>query len=62
MRDFGGYGDLRAFLHGLSEAEVQGYREAARDFLRSSAYDPFRREAFTRLFLDLVAEDAPRAG
>ena len=57
MRQFKGFEDLRAFLHALSPKEIDGYREAARAFIGSPAFDPFRMSALTALFRRLVRED-----
>lgn len=57
MRRFTDFGELRRFLHALSPTEVERYREAARDYLASSAYDPFRKQTFVDLFRRLVRED-----
>jgi len=56
-RLFGGYAELREALRGMSEREREGYRTAARDFLASSRFDPFRREAFLSIFRRIVAEE-----
>ena len=57
MREFSDYAALRRFLRSLSPADVDRYREAARDFLGSAAYRPFTCGAFTSLVEDCVAED-----
>lgn len=56
MRRFGSYDDLRAFLLGLSPAQIEGYREAARDFLGSERYRPFSKHAFAEQVGALVEE------
>ena len=56
-RPFESYAALRDFLHGLSEPERERYREAARDFIASSRFDPFRKEAFLNLFRRIVNEE-----
>ena len=58
MRDFAGYEELRNHLKSLSAAARERYREAARDFLQSPAFDPFRKSTFVNLFRRVVAEDA----
>lgn len=58
MRRFEGFDDLRAFLHAVTPAQWQGYREAARHFLASPAYDRFRPEGFIEHFRRFVREDA----
>ncbi len=56
-RRFASYPELRDFLHQLSPAEVQGYRDAGRRFLSSEAFYPFSKQAFTDLCAGLIAED-----
>ena len=56
-RRFESYADLREHLRGLSEPEREGYREAARDFIASPRFDPFRKEAFLNLFRRIVTEE-----
>jgi hypothetical protein len=58
MRDFAGYEELRNHLKSLSAAARERYREAARDFLQSPAFDPFCKSTFVNLFRRVVAEDA----
>lgn len=57
MRQFSDYEELGGHLRSLSDAQVEGYRQAAREYLSSSAYHPFRKEEFTRLIAGIVAED-----
>ena len=57
MRRFQDFAELRRFLHALSPAEIERYRTAARDFLGSTAYDPFRKRTFVDLFRSFVRED-----
>ena len=57
MRQFTGFEQLRAFLHGLSPQDIERYREAARAYIESSAFDPFRMSRLTELFRRLVRED-----
>jgi hypothetical protein len=57
VRRFADYGELRSFLHGLTPAEIDGYREAARAFLNSEQFVPFRKETFARRFVAAVEED-----
>lgn len=58
MRQFRGYPELAAFLQSLSSAALQGYRDAARAFLRSEQFRPFATETYVERFVGLVAEDA----
>lgn len=57
MRQFEGYEDLRAFLHSLADDEIEAYRVAARDFLRSERFRPFSKQTFAELIGRLVEED-----
>ena len=58
MRRFADYDELRTFLHGLSPAEVDAYRQAGRAYLRSERFDPFRGETFADTVVGIVCEDA----
>ena len=57
MRRFSDFDALREHLLELSEADVHEYREAARDYLSSPAYQVFRKEEFTRLIAGIVRAD-----
>lgn len=57
MRQFEGYHDLRRFLHDLTPAQVACYRDAARAFLESPAYDIFRPQGFLEHFRRFVRDD-----
>lgn len=57
MRQFAGFEELRAFLLSIRPVEVERYRNAARDFLESSKFDPFRKRSFVEQFRRFVAED-----
>jgi hypothetical protein len=57
MRRFPDFDALREHLLELSDADIHQYREAARDYLSSPAYQVFRKEEFTRLIAGLVSED-----
>ena len=58
MRRFGSYEDLRSHLLSLSPDLIQGYRNAARDFVSSSAFHRFSKEAFADIFERIVQEDS----
>jgi alpha(1,3/1,4) fucosyltransferase len=58
MRQFKDFAQLRAFLHALPQPRVQQYREAARSYLASDRFKPFRRETFAELIAGIVAADA----
>jgi hypothetical protein len=61
-RKFSSYGDLGDFLRSLSPADVQTYKDNAREYLRSPRYSPFTKDAFADLFVRAVEEDvSPRA-
>jgi hypothetical protein len=57
MRRFHDYVELNDHLHSLSVAEIQRYRESARDFLRAPRFQPFTKQAFAELFAQLIQED-----
>jgi len=57
MRRFLGFEELRAYLLQLQPGEIQGYREAARDYLRSESFAPFSKEAFAELLAGIVSRD-----
>jgi hypothetical protein len=57
MRQFRDYAELHRFLKALDRAAVQGYRDAGRAFLESSAFDPWSKERFAGIFATLLAED-----
>lgn len=57
MRRFDDFEELRAHLHALGPDQIRAYREAARDFVASDRFDPFRKRAFLDLFRDVVRED-----
>lgn len=58
MRRFAGYRELRDFLRSLGRGEIRAYRDNARDFLRSPAFQPFSKAAFASTFARIVEEDA----
>jgi hypothetical protein len=57
MRDFDGYEDLREFLYSLTGNQIEAYRVAARDFLRSEQFRPFSKQTFAELIGRIVEED-----
>lgn len=57
MRQFSGYAELRTFLRGLTPNQIQGYREAAREYLQSPQARPFTKDAFVDIFRRIVKED-----
>ena len=54
VREFAGYRELGQYLDALSPAELQAYRDAARDFFASPAFQPFSAENFADRFVDDV--------
>ena len=58
MRQFSGFDELRRFLHAQSPAAITRYREAARAFIESPAYDHFRPGAFADTVWRIIREDA----
>lgn len=57
MRQFEGFPDLRRFLHALTPVQVAGYRHAARAFIESPAFEPFRPSGFLQHFRRFVRDD-----
>ena len=57
MRKFKDFAELRAFLHALSSADEQRYRKAARDYLASDRFKPFRLQTFVDLLAGIVTAD-----
>lgn len=57
MRRFDGYDALREYLLALSDDEIESYRCAARDFLRSERFRPFSKQTFAELIGRLIEED-----
>jgi hypothetical protein len=62
MRRFSDFAELRDHLHGLSRADVDGYREAARAFLASEAFERFSIKAYVDLFRRMVESDTGWTG
>lgn len=56
-RRFESYDDLREFLRSRSPEQIEGYRVAARDFLRSDRFTPFSKRTFAERIGRLVEED-----
>jgi hypothetical protein len=56
-REFRDHAQLRSFLHALTPAQVQGYREAARAYLASPQYAPFRLETWVDLHARIIHAD-----
>ena len=54
---FATYDELRRFLKAMGPAEMERYRENARDYLSSAMFQPFRKEAFVDIFVRAVEED-----
>ncbi len=57
MRQFRNYSDLRDFLKGLPPQRIRAYKEAAREFMRSSRFRPFSKQTFTERLGRIVEED-----
>lgn len=58
MRQFKDFAELRRFLHAVTPAQERAYREAARAYLSSARFDPFRRRDFAARLGRIVEEDA----
>lgn len=57
MRQFKDFAELRQFLHAVTPAQEQAYREAARAYLTSDRFAPFRVEVFADLVAHIVSAD-----
>jgi len=57
MRQFKDFTELRAFLHSLTPADERRYREAAREFVGSARFKPFRLDTFAEIFARIVSAD-----
>lgn len=60
MRQFRDFAELRRFLHSMTPAVERRYREAARAYLSSPQFDPFRRRTFAERLGQIVEEDVRR--
>lgn len=58
MRQFRDFAELRRFLHAVTPAQRQAYRDAARAYLASPRFDPFRRRHFAERLGRIVETDA----
>lgn len=57
MRQFAGFAELRSFLHSLTRAQEDAYREAARAYLASERFDPFRLRTWVDLHARLLGAE-----
>jgi len=57
MRRFSDFAELRAFLHALEPSAWHKYREAARDYVESSRFAPFRPAAFVDIIAGVLSAD-----
>lgn len=57
MRQFDSYQELRGYLKSLSREDIRRYRSAGREFLFSPMFEPFTKQAFTKLVAEIVQED-----
>jgi len=56
-RQYPTYPELRAYLKSLGPDDIRRYKEAARDFLASTRFNRFKKEAFGQLFSRAVEAD-----
>jgi alpha(1,3/1,4) fucosyltransferase len=61
VRRFSDYAELRSYLLDLTPAEIETFRVAARDFVRSARFRPFTKRAFAERIAQILAEDLPAA-
>lgn len=57
MRQFKDFAELRSFLHALSPPQEQRYRDAARAYLESEQFTPFRLRTWVDLHARIIAAD-----
>ncbi len=57
MRQFEDFADLRSFLHAMTPAREQAYRDAARAYLASDHYTPFRVRSWVDLHARIISAD-----
>jgi len=53
MRDFKNYEELKRFLKSLTGSEIKKYKENARLFLESERVEPFTKEYFANIFIEV---------
>lgn len=58
MTQFKDFAELRRFLHALTPAQEEAYREAARAYLSSERFTPFRISSWVSLHARIVAADS----
>jgi hypothetical protein len=56
-RHFGRWADLDQYLRGMSKSEAQHYRDAARDFMTSKAFDEFHQDAFVNQLIAILESE-----
>ena len=57
MRNFKDFGELRSYLLALAPADEQRYRDAARNYLASDQFTPFRIGTFVDLVSSIISAD-----
>lgn len=57
MRRFADFAELRRFLHAVTPAELEHFREAGRAFVESDRFAPFRMTTFTAMIERIVDAD-----
>jgi len=58
MQRFASFDELRAFLKAITPEQERRYRDAARAYLESARFDPFRRRTFAELMARIVHADS----
>jgi len=61
-RDFPDYHELQRFLEAVTPAQLEQYRVAARDFLRSERFQPFSATGFADRFIEDIAAQLRERG
>lgn len=58
MRDFSHYNELHSHLKSLTVDDIQQYRENAKNFLASSAFQPYSKQAFVDTVVNTIEQDS----
>lgn len=61
MRQFKDYADLKRRLKSMTDREIATYKENARAFLNSTAFQPYTKQTFVEKIMRIVDEDAAAA-
>ena len=57
MRDFKDYSELKLFLKSITKSEIESYKENARKYLESEQFEPYTKEYFAEMFVDVIKKE-----